>query len=349
MAAEQRVRKDTKSRGCAPKARSRGFCFTIYGGGPIDISGIDPSDEQTRATLVRVTEQIAVDTGHDFVRAGYEICPKTKRPHLQCYSYCANARGFETVRRKLQKRGYKFHLEPMHGTIIQNEVYTSKDGFYHAIGQLPSQGARTDLSTIRDDISANGYDEKRIADEYFNQWCIYRRSFLRYAELLWGRRNERTRTMWLFGPSGSGKSTAAQKIGGENAYWMFDLRGHWWDNLNFSEAIIADDITPGAMETRTFIRLADRFPLRVQTKGGSTEFRGGIIIFTSNFDPLKVFKTESREQETAVLRRIDVLSYIERGCEPAEIEPYEEFERTSHLEKTYDFIQVNSSKLKYND
>jgi len=53
------------------------------------------------------------------------------------------------------------------------------------------------------------------------------------------------------------------------------------------------------------LRLLDRYPISLPTKGGHVQFVATTILITSNFAPLDWYKWEGREvQQAALMRRI---------------------------------------------
>jgi hypothetical protein len=79
----------------------------------------------------------------------HEICPHTKRPHLQCYAYSRvkmRLRGWINV----LKRPENSHpsIQEMIATFADNEAKCSKEGQLNKLGEEPSQGSRIDLLDV---------------------------------------------------------------------------------------------------------------------------------------------------------------------------------------------------------
>lgn len=77
---------------------------------------------------------------------GREICPTTKRPHLQGYVHFKNALTWKGCQKRLCN--YKMHVEIMKGTHDEAIEYCMKDGDYKEFGERPAQGKRNDYVTM---------------------------------------------------------------------------------------------------------------------------------------------------------------------------------------------------------
>jgi len=126
------------------------------------------------------------------------------------------------------------------------------------------------------------------------------------AERTW-----KTETFVYYGEPGTGKSRTAKEICETRGYQIYyKSRGDWWDFYNGQEAVIIDDFY-GWLKYDELLRLTDRYPLIVPTKGGFTEFMAKLIIITTN-KPIDSWYTGHWYDDTAkraLLRRIDVYEF----------------------------------------
>lgn len=68
--------------------------------------------------------------------------------HLQGYLYYDNARSFASVKKLIPKA----HIEAAKGSPAQNKEYCTKEGDFFELGDMPTQGKRTDLNEIKKKI-----------------------------------------------------------------------------------------------------------------------------------------------------------------------------------------------------
>lgn len=106
-------------------------------------------------------------------------------PHIQGYVYFKNARTLSSVKKSIPRA----HWEIAKGSPTQNRNYCIKDGDFIEFGKLPAQGSRSDLEDIKTEIK-NGTSLETIADNNFSKWCIYRRAFSEYQDMLRSKNNE---------------------------------------------------------------------------------------------------------------------------------------------------------------
>lgn len=225
--------------------------------------------------------------GCTFVIFGREICPTTGRRHLQGFLYFKHAVTRSGVKKRLGEGFGAVHLEASKGTVRENVVYCSKEGDFECYGEQPSQGQRADLIEIRDKIQA-GVDERSIAEDHWNQWVVYRRSFAAYRKLLLqpGMRLQ-CKVYLIVGASGTGKTRYVYERfhGTEGGLWMsHDPTLKWFDGYNGEKAVLIDDFRGGA-DFEFMLRLLDSYPCKVPVKGDFVQWQPDYIFITSNTEP----------------------------------------------------------------
>lgn len=164
------------------------------------------------------------------------------------------------------------------------------------------QGKRNDLVEIKAKLDA-GIDEQSLAEEHFGAWVRYNRSFREYKRLKTTPRDFKTEVEVVVGPTGTGKSTYAQSH--ENVY--FKQNSQWWDGYDGHTVVVLDDFY-GWLKYDDMLRIMDRYPLLVQTKGGQQQFLARKLVITSNALPTswysKIF-SDSKNSFPAFARRVD--------------------------------------------
>lgn len=114
--------------------------------------------------------------------------------------------------------------------------------------------------------------------------------------------------VWLHGKTGVGKSRIAyefcqQQFSDEEPYWTGESQ--WWNGYYGQRAVIVDDFDDSIWDYRFMLRLLDRYPMRVQPKGGMVQFVPRLIIVTSEYHPRRYYV--GKGDIAQLLRRINVV------------------------------------------
>jgi len=244
-----------------------------------------------------------------YIIYGREVCPKTKNIHFQGYIHFKNPVRFEPLLKELKPR----HLEKCKGTPSQNITYCSKDDDIVELNpenKPVGQGTRNDLVAIRDAVK-NGASELDICEEFPGDYIRYHKGIEKMRNLYqYTKRNWKMDVRIYWGAPGTGKSRTVHEDYGDEVY--VKMYGKWWDGYNGEKVVLIDDFDPTNCFDSTFdwyLKLLDRYPMKVEYKGGSCEFCSKIIIFTSNYDPSGWFlKKENRD---AFFRRVTHIEEFE--------------------------------------
>lgn len=248
-------------------ARARAWCFTIN----------NPADD-------------AKPQGWE---CEYLVYQKEKgasgTPHLQGYVYFKNAVRFSTVK-KLDEGA---HWAVAKGSPQDNTKYCTKEEGRLAgpwvLGEEPQKGKRSDLSELKELLDA-GKPLSEVAEKQFGNYLRYSRGIEKYQLLKTPPRSWKTEVEVLYGPTGVGKTRQANEEH-PNAYFKIRSNGNnnWWDGYINQEVVIVDEFY-GWFSWDFMLRLCDRYPLMVETKGGAVQFVAKKIIFTSNDHPKEWYK-----------------------------------------------------------
>lgn len=221
-----------------------------------------------------------------------ELSPETSRLHFQGYLELGRTMRYTALqewpgladahfekRRGSQQQAVAYCTKP-------NETFpndTSKvDGpwFY---GKPKRQGQRSDLDALYQRLS-EGATLKEVSNEFFELFLRYGSRIQSYITLNTPARDFPPHVTVLTGPPRSGKSKYCHSMA-PNAFWRPPGIHTWWDTYDRHEDIILDDFYGGQMPYSYMLRLLDRYPVLVQTKGGWVQFRPRRIFITSNAAP----------------------------------------------------------------
>lgn len=154
-------------------------------------------------------------------------------------------------------------------------------------GEPPlDQGFRSDLVGLKRAID-NGATEIDCWNEFFVPMAKYHRGMSEYRRVCSSAnpRTEKTVCIAIFGETGSGKSHTLTQAPG--AYWLTKpAKGSptWIDGYTNQSVFVIDEFY-GWIPYDTLLRICDKFPLQLPTKGGFSGFIPKIIVITSNKHP----------------------------------------------------------------
>jgi hypothetical protein len=165
------------------------------------------------------------------------------------------------------------------------------------------------LDDIKEELD-RGVTADDIAETHFSKWVIYRRSFEAYLTRKYTPRNWKTKVHVLWGITGTGKTRFAHDSIGVNTWWSpGDFL--WFDGYKDNQVVIIDDYR-GEYPLPLFLKLLDRYPMRVPVKGGFTNWCPRKVYITSNVEPKVWYSMADSRSVDAMLRRLDIIQFIDK-------------------------------------
>lgn len=222
-------------------------------------------------------------------------------PHLQGVLTLASP----SRRRALSRLIPRAHLEPCRSRDASIE-YCKKEGDFVEHGTVrTNQGKRTDLEDAIATLRDSGLDAVRE---------LHPTVYVRYPRglsslLVDAPRDPGTppEVTWIYGGTGVGKTRYV--VDREPDLWISGATLKWWDGYMGQSAVCFDDFRGDFCTFHWLLRLLDRYPVRVEVKGGSREFNSPRIYITCPFHPRDVYPTiEDKEQ---LVRRISRIIHME--------------------------------------
>jgi len=226
-----------------------------------------------------------------------ELCPTTKREHLQFFLYLHRKTRLNGVKDLLSDN--TVHLEVARD-VKASIAYCSKqetrlEGPW-TLGNIPYCGAFNALSILQ------SLTVQQTVTEYPNLWRSWRTLTAIRASLLKPRHAPPILCIALTGETGTGKSRICQTISSFTGSVYWKAPNKWWDHYNQQQQLILDDFRSSDYTIQFLLRLLDGYPLQVETKGGSTEIDSCAIFITSNV-PLDLWYPESDLASRKALNR----------------------------------------------
>lgn len=237
----------------------------------------------------------------DYMVFGQEV-GKEGTPHLQGYLYIKKKISMKALKAKLSKRA---HWESAKANAEINKKYCTKEALdYFEKGVMPRSGKRTDLEAVKLSID-NGAKESDLWEEHFCKMVLYHKAFNRYATSTVLPRTEPPEVIWVYGPPGTGKTRMA--FDSTDDLYSKDCT-KWWDGYYGQATTLIDDIRDDSFSYRYLLRMLDRYPFQVQTKGGYIQFNSKIIYITSPLHPEEFsVRAAPWEDMQQLLRRITTI------------------------------------------
>jgi len=166
----------------------------------------------------------------------------------------------------------------------------SPENPFFKIGSAISQGKRTDLLQLREDVGA-GMTLNEVYDSHFCVMAKYSKFVEKYFDLKRQKRQEPPKVYVWWGDSGTGKTKGAYDLALEmNAeVWTYMGKG-WFDGYEGQQIALFDEFDGEDLGFDLWKKVCDRYPIRVPIKGDSRNWNPEIIIFTSNCDPREWFQ-----------------------------------------------------------
>lgn len=255
---------------------------------------------------------------------------ENETPHIQGYIEFLTPKRLAGVKQIL---GNRAHIERRNGTRAQALKYVTKEEtrlcepiYFNCREEDIKkiiEGKRKNLSSL-DDIKAlldSGATELEIADSHFAEWCRYHYSFQRYILMKSTPRTTFDELIIIQGPTGTGKSHFC-RTQFPKAYWKNN--SDWWDGYNGEETIIIDEFY-GWLKLDLLLRLCDKNPLLLGTKGGHKNCSATRVVITSNDHPKNWYR-RCPEMFNSLKRRVSKWGFFKSLDEQTWSNNYTDFD-----------------------
>lgn len=241
-----------------------------------------------------------------------EICPTSGRLHWQIYFETEGKRGPKAVIKDLQLfyGNHDFHLEATKGTQQQNIDYVSKEesaipNTHFFFGVKQAQGKRTDIQSLALLIQSGASDMDIVLENP---------AFLRFDRFIGKLRNVYNRELsrqirtievtYIWGPPGTGKSHLAYEMMQKNNMDFFQpsppKNGELWFTDYTREKILWIEEFSNDINRALLLRITDKYPLTIDTKGGHTYALWTHVVITANIDPTRLEDALQRRLSTVI-------------------------------------------------
>lgn len=215
---------------------------------------------------------------------GREVAPTTGTPHLQGYCELKSSKKFSTIKKKIPTA--KIAKRAEHATAAHNYVYCSKGGDFEEIGQISNQGKRTDIE-IATDLIQSGTPMREVALNNPNTFVKFHRGLEKFQAVIIPPRdrNVAPEVICYWGKTEKGKTRHVyEQIEASPHYAWGPSQGKWFDGYTGQDCVFMDEFR-GQLPFGFLLTLIDRYPMRVEFKGGFTQMAATKFVFTSPKHP----------------------------------------------------------------
>lgn len=255
------------------------------------------------------------------VRGAVEVCPETGKLHQH---------GVVTLWKKTTPKECQRILGFPNGAAWvacmtakdsrEAVAYCKKVGTAFEDGVFVSEvGQRTDLEGAVKCLARGGI--LKVAEEFPTVYIRYHAGIEKLEDLTRESRAhipiEDRKWFFIHGPTGVGKTTWIRENFGKDLYVFPNEesnRGKWWNGYASQQYVLIDEYEGGWSEP--FMKqLADKWVIKVQTKGGFRDLHYKILFIVSNCSFEQCFKDE----HGALRRRFTIIHWKKLGETPLEL------------------------------
>lgn len=246
-----------------------------------------------------------------FSRVGRETGAEGKTPHLQGFHQNSGGLSFKAFCKSFRE----VDVTPV-GVDNGASEYVLKEGdLAFEVGEYRQKkpGTRTDLAAVAE-LAKAGASMQEIAEQCPTAVVQYPAGISRLAAIYERPRDRNIpkRIFCLWGPTGVCKTRRCFDIcesrGSDFYVWDADMKS-WWDGYAAHKYVIMDEFR-AQIPMGTLLRLLDRYPTRVQFKGGSCQFVADYIFITSPKHPREWYFDSMSDKIDQLIRRFEKIVHV---------------------------------------
>jgi len=229
---------------------------------------------------------------------------KKGTPHYQMYMEFKDGCTFSALKKRLKK----CHIEVAQADEEKNREYCSKQEVIYEMGEPMKQGQRNDLKEIKDRIAQKFNIRDLVCTEVIKNYQGLRmaENLMKYFEPV---RDKAPEIHWRYGEAGAGKT--------HYIYDKHDIKDifvpinfKWWEGYDGHPVVLLDDIRGDFCKYHEILKVLDRYPYRVECKGGSRQLLAETIYITAPCHPEDMWYTV--EDKNQLLRRLTTITRVNK-------------------------------------
>lgn len=229
-------------------------------------------------------------------------------PHLQGACIIGSQVSFSTLKTSI---GFaRAHIEPMRGRPEDSLAYCTKQDLHPFVcGILPAPGTRNDLRDATSVLLKGGsVQDLALSETHAPVVVKYYKGLTTLRSIIEQRRTLGKRdpplVFWVYGPTGCGKTRCCFKAGRllckmwgqlDLSIWISSGGLRWFDGYDSQSVALFDDFRAKHVSSFAFfLRLLDRYPVKVEFKGGHVEWCPRVVFITCPRNPAETFEKVSQ-------------------------------------------------------
>lgn len=215
---------------------------------------------------------------------GFETGHKCGTPHFHAYAYWPNGKAVSSIKKQIPRA----RIDVCKGTPEQCRAYVIKENEYNEFGTCPKQGERTDLKRFKDDI-LEGMSVEDLCEQHTEYMAKYDRFYKTVRNIDLKKKSmsmTAPEVIVLIGEPGSGKTRHVYDTHDMEDIYKLEVgdgsaNSLFWDGYDGEPIILIDDFHNN-IKLDYMLRLLDRYPMKINIKGGYTWRVANKIYITSN-------------------------------------------------------------------
>lgn len=225
------------------------------------------------------------------------------------------------------RRSYSFAaLKKLHGRVSWREQQCKQDNNYCRKRDSEliidrderRKGARTDIAHIKD-VVKNTLSMAEVVREASSVQSV------RMAEM-WLKYNEPKRPIqevfvhYRWGATGVGKTRWIWEAHGDQIFTPTTFK--WWEGYDGHKIVLLDELRGDWCTFGQLLKLLDRFPYTVETKGGSRQIQANTFYITSSRPPQELYSAltfDCQEKVDQLIRRMTTITNVGVDADPLRV------------------------------
>lgn len=244
-----------------------------------------------------------------------------ERDHYQAYFCFERSKRLDSAIGLFHRYWPTCHVERRRGSHQEAKAYCRKEntrvagpyelGDDSAIADVP--GSSGGLKRLAE-AAVEGKSDRALAELDMMTYCNHFQKLRALRQAILKPTFRDVHVTWIYGLPGAGKTQYVWESTGPDAFILAPVNGKvWFDGYNDEDTIIMDNLTANTIPWNYLMSILDKYPLRVEIKGGTVIARWTKIYVTSVAHPMELvpanlgaIQTDYRELRRRVHRLLHI-------------------------------------------